>query len=192
MRDTLVSRPRALVDMFLPQDHACRLVLVWDLHGCGQGDRSATDVEKGVADELRAAGLQDSRFAVACISPESEALFAPVWERIKEHLARRRNMPVPPTDAEIISRARALQRRQTSPCHIPDDLRTAMDQCPKELFEALVALLNLRRSPALYEDIGDKVSIPQVKENRVAAYLAARLEEWFPPKTVGPGGAKGV
>jgi hypothetical protein len=182
MRDTLVAHPESVVDVFARPLPTVRLVLVWDHQGCGREHLAPARIEADVATRLRNRGMTDDSFVVVCVAPEVEVMLSPVWERAKGILASKRGL-LPPDDADVIRRARAIQRDRPRPVPIPDDATKALRDCPKELFDGLLAAVNLRRSPALFEEIGDHVSIRQVKAVSCAKSISDKLVAWFGPTT---------
>jgi hypothetical protein len=64
----------------------------------------------------------------------------------------------------------------------PDsEMKMLVEALPKELFEALIRLLRLRRSPPLYARIGERVSLRALKGEVALARIAAAIASWFPP-----------
>lgn len=181
LRDTLVSRPETVLAPYrrLPGPK-CRYLLLWDHQGCGLDPRSAEDIERRVREDLIRTGLPEDDLVAACIEPELEVLLGPVFDRVRSLLARKRGCEPPPDDDQILTKARWIEQRRPSSRVTVDSSATAMTTCPKEWFEALLSVLNLRRSPALFEELGDSLSIPDLKRVRAAALVASRLEEWFP------------
>jgi hypothetical protein len=183
LRDPLISRPETVLSVFRQPGLPCRFLLVWDHAGCGQENQSASDLETSVRNCLSRSGFEVRDLAVVCVPPELEILLGPVWVRVKDLLASKRGRP-PPEDEAVIRRARLLQSRKPRGSEIPDDVNLGLSRCPKELFEGLLSILDLRASPALFEEVGERVSIPDLKSIPAAAELAQRLVEWFPPPEV--------
>lgn len=186
LRDTLVSRPETAFKAFQPNPSGgvvCRFILVWDYQGCGRESQSAEDVESEVTKRLVACGIDSSDLATICIQPEFEVVFSPrrVWDKVRDELASKRNM-LPPDDDAVIRCAKAIQRKRARSVNIPDDLESAMQDCPKEILEGLLSYTNLRASPALFEELANGVSIPAVKQVPFANRIAQKLTEWFPPE----------
>jgi hypothetical protein len=61
-----------------------------------------------------------------------------------------------------------------------NDLEAALARHPKELFEALVRLVRLRRSPDLYFRIGERVSLQALKREAALSRIAKTISFWFP------------
>jgi len=85
-----------------------------------------------------------------------------------------------PDDTAILAQVREEARRRRFQLAIPEDLEQAIAIAPKELFEAVVRLVRLRRSAPLYQRVGQGVSLPGVKRDPTAARIAGTIAEWFP------------
>ena len=83
-----------------------------------------------------------------------------------------------PADSVILAQVHEV----TSHLHGIEGFDQLIAESPKETFEALVRLVRLRRSPALYERIGSQVSLAAMKKDATALRIAAQISEWFPPK----------
>jgi len=59
----------------------------------------------------------------------------------------------------------------------------ALDRHPKELFEALVRLLRLRRSPELYAQLGETLSLRVLKKEAALKRIAEAISRWLPPES---------
>ena len=110
------------------------------------------------------------------LDPELEVSFRTAWPKIKRVVAEPRGTPAP-DDAAIVAEA----RRSAPRLHIPDELDAALARHPKELFEALVRLVRLRRSPDLYIRIGERVSLQALKREAALSRIAKAISAWFPP-----------
>jgi len=117
----------------------------------------------------------ESVLAVA-LDPELECLFRSVWPKVKSTIAQERRV-VPPEDSLILAEAqRAVPKLSWS-----EEFAEALDENPKEIFEALVRLVKLRRAAPLYAKVAEQVSLPLVKKESAAERIALRISSWFPP-----------
>ena len=71
-----------------------------------------------------------------------------------------------------------------SKLRIPEDFDAALARHPKEIFEALVRLMRLRRAPDLYTRIGEKASLRALKRESAILRIATAISSWFPPSGV--------
>lgn len=180
MRDAMCSKPEVVVEPFRS---AHRALLVWDHLGSGREAEAASDNEARIVTTLEARGWPPDSAAAVAIEPELEGTLVPVWTRVKELLARRRDR-LPPTDPEIAS---ATSRRFPR-LHWPEGFRTGTDAAmlaalakyPKEVFQGLIDVLQLRAQPALFEELGRQLSLPGLKAHPSIQRIAHHLETWFP------------
>jgi hypothetical protein len=173
-RDTVWTQPERPLAPFLRME--CRFLIVWDHQGSGTEDESPSQVEDRVVARLESAGIEaDSVLAVA-LDPELECLFRSVWPKVKSTVAKERRV-APPEDSLILAEAqRSVPRLQWS-----KEFGEALDENPKEIFEALVRLVKLRRAAPLYAKVAGQVSLPLVKKESAAERIALRISSWFPP-----------
>jgi len=152
-------------------------LIVWDHQGSGYEARPHEVVESLALRRLADAGIPEDRILAVAFDPELEIAFRkPAWQKIKRVVAEPRRTP-PPGDAAILEESRRLAPR----LRIPDDFDAALARHPKELFEALVRLVRLRRSPDLYIRIGERVSLQALKREAALARIAKAISSWFPP-----------
>ena len=173
-RDTVWTQPERPLAPFLRAD--CRFLIVWDHQGSGIEDESPSRAEDRVVARLETAGIKaDSVLAVA-LDPELECLFRSVWPKVKSTVAQERRV-APPEDSLILAEAqRSVPRLQGS-----EEFEGALNESPKEIFEALVRLVKLRRAAPLYAKVAGQVSLPLVKKELAAERIALRISSWFPP-----------
>ena len=176
MRDAVWSQPVRVLSPFLRIDE-CRFLLVWDHEGSGrENDYEAGAVEEEVIGALERAGISRSRIEAIALTPEFEGLLTPVWDRAKQMICQiRRTETV--EDAVIFERAIRLIRRKGA--DEPADFPSALEGHPKEVALALLSIVNLRSSPALFKQLAERLSIPRIKLNSQAQRLSRKLEEWF-------------
>ncbi|HEX4964432.1 MAG TPA: hypothetical protein VF173_26690 [Thermoanaerobaculia bacterium] len=173
-RDTVWREPNRPLTTFLKTE--CRFLIVWDHYGSGYEARPSREVEELAAQRLVEAGVQRERILTVSFDPELEVSFRTVWPKIKKVVAEPRGI-APPEDSAILAEARRRDLRG----RVPDDLDTALAHHPKELFEALVRLVRLRRSPDMYSKIGERVSLRALKGEQAIARVATAISTWFPP-----------
>lgn len=176
-RDTVWREPHRPLALFLEMD--CSFLVVWDHQGSGRENRRPEELEASAVESLMAHGVPQGRALAVAFDPELEVSWRPVWPRVKRIVAEERDEE-PPEDSQILAEARRAKPR----LQIPDDFEIALDRFPKELFEALVRLLRLRRSPPLYAKLGDRVSLPALKRESALARIASAISTWLPPDSV--------
>jgi hypothetical protein len=175
MRDTVWSQPERPLAPFLRMD--CRFLILWDHHGSGGERVQPSDVEERVSEQLERAGVPRERVLAVALNPELEGLFRSVWPRVKELIGAERSLESP-DDAKILREAQKIHPR----LGLPDDLETALARNPKELFEGLVRLVNLRRAATLYAKIGSQISLRALKREPAALRIASAISGWLPPE----------
>jgi len=173
-RDTVWREPERPLAPFLRTD--CRFLVVWDHQGSGYEERPSEEVERMALKRLVDVGISEERILSVALSPELEISFGKAWPKIKRVVAEPRGIPAP-KDVAIVAEA----MRSAPRLRISSDLETALAQHPKELFEALVRLVRLRRSPDLYVRIGERVSLKALKREAALSRIAKAISAWFPP-----------
>jgi hypothetical protein len=173
-RDTVWREPERPLAPFLRTD--CRFLIVWDHQGSGFEERPHEEVEGLALKRLVDVGVSADRILAVALDPELEVSFRTAWPKIKRLVAEPRGIPAP-EDAAILAEA----ARRAPRLRIPDDIYAALASRPKELFEALVRLVRLRRSPDLYTKIGGRVSLRALKSEPALARVASSISLWFPP-----------
>jgi hypothetical protein len=151
----------------------CRFVVLWDHHGSGREGDATSDVEGGVVQSLVRAGISTANVAAVAFVPELEVALIPAWERTLQLIAERRKRP-PPTSDEILGHLRIEA----------GSIEQLLRLQPKELFDAALRLLQLRHSAELFEDLGNRLSIPALKGGDALGRLLAALVSWFPPDPI--------
>lgn len=173
-RDTVWREPDRPLAPFLRMD--CRLLIVWDHQGSGFEARPSSEIESMAVQRLAGAGIPQDRVLAVAFQPELEVAFLPAWSRVKRVVADQRKIS-PPEDSAIL-----LDARESAPkLRIPEDFDAALARYPKEIFEALVRLVRLRRAPDLYTRIGDKASLRALKSESAILRIATTISSWFPP-----------
>ncbi len=173
-RDTVWREPERPLAPFLRTD--CRFLVVWDHQGSGYEKRPHEEVEGRALKRLADAGVSEARILTVALDPELEVSFGQAWPKIKRVVAEPRGIPAP-DDAAIVAEA----MRSAPRLRIPNDLEAALARHPKELFEALVRLVRLRRSPDLYVRIGEQVSLQALKREAALLRISKTISAWFPP-----------
>jgi hypothetical protein len=173
-RDTVWRQPEQPLAPFLRMD--CRFLVMWDRHGSGAEGQPSAQAEKEVVERLGNAGVPRENVLAVALDPELECLFSPVWPKVKSVVAKERGM-VPPEDSQIFEEA----RRSVTGRIFAEELDGVLEKRPKELFEALVRLIHLRRAAPLYAKIAGQISLPAVKREVAAQRIATSVASWFPP-----------
>jgi hypothetical protein len=176
-RDTVWREPHRPLALFLEMD--CSFLVVWDHQGSGREDQRPEDLESNAVQRLTEHGVPHDRVLAVVFEPELEISWRPAWPRVKRIVAEERREE-PPDDSMILTAAQRANPR----LRIPDDFDAALARYPKELFEALVRLLRLRRSPPLYAKLGESVSLRAVKREPALARIANAISNWLPPQPV--------
>jgi hypothetical protein len=171
-RDTVWRSPQAVLVPIHRKN--CRYFLSWDLAGSGAEHDGPEKTEEHAWTELERSGIPRPDVLAVCIEPELEKVLGVVWDRVKEVVASVRNQS-PPDDARILAKARI----GTSLRNV-HDIEELLRRVPKEIFEGLVAAVQLRSKADLFERLGQKLSIPALKQDSTLIRIAARLAEWFP------------
>ena len=167
-RDTVARAAGAVLRPFR-RDDRCRYAVLWDRHGSGWETESAPAAESTVIDDMVRAGFAVERVFALCLEPELEVTLIPAWSRVLDLLAQQRRRAAP-TDEEMLSELLG----DTS-------IQARLQTQPKEVLEAALRVLNLRHSPALFDVLGEKLSIPSLKQGDGIGRLTAALVAWFPP-----------
>ncbi|GEM_PF-1511699 len=191
-RDSLIANPGRVTEPFRGLCPKPRLMVLWDHVGSGRESESPSAVEAHVTTALIASGWPIADLAAIAIAPELEVLLEPTWDRVKKALADRRQRPLP-TDSEVSQAARAKLGIGRNRPLLSDDAKREMLAHPKEILEGLVEHLQLRRTPHLYAELGNELSIPVLKgggaqpacsppptATNAAARIASYLVRWFP------------
>lgn len=180
LRDNLRTDPLGILHPFLAEQP--KVLLLWDHHGSGAEHRDPAEVEAEVLATLMGAGVEEGDALACAFRPEVEAVLVPVWDRVRQLMAQKREQ-LPPPDTEIL----ALAQRRFRRMGIPDSVGEALTSNPKEMFEALLGILNLRFSAAVFEEMGRELSIPTMKDDDTTNRVLLKLVEWFPPAAPLPG-----
>lgn len=174
MRDAGVRQSplRAVPDV---SPGCAKLLVVLDHHGCGGEAEPPEAVEAQIQGELERAGFSAEGARCVVLAPELEAALVPVWDRVAELMAAKRQRPAPTPAAVMVALSRS---RPAVECEVAL-WSSSLERHPKECFLGLLRLLNLRHQPALYEEIAREVSLPALKEGEAANRLAGQLTRWF-------------
>jgi len=176
-RDTVCHEPERALGQFLADQP--RILVVWDHLGSGREGEDPQNVEESVKHRLGSAGnIPEQNILAVALEPEVEALFLPAWERVKQLLSAERGM-APPGDEEVLAVVRGVDVAR------PEgdlDFLQILEAHPKEVFEALVFRVRLRRAAPLYAKIGTEISLPRMKRSAPAERIAKVLAAWFPPE----------
>jgi hypothetical protein len=154
MHDARVARsPSEALRPFLGQNNT-KFIVLCDHHGSGFEGMPVNSVEAQMADDLAKAGFAPSNYATFCFVPELEEVFIPVWEGTIRILGSKRDsLPISP-------------------------FMSSTD--PKEDLNSILRSYRLRSSPALFEELAQKLSIPDLKaEGSTLSRVANRLVRWF-------------
>jgi AcrR family transcriptional regulator len=166
-RDALAHQPERVLGPLLESSR--RFLVTWDHEGSGFETEKPEAVENRVVEALTCRGIpRESVLAVAHV-PEVEQVLVPVFRQCLALLADKRRT-VPPPDDLILSRAGKPGR----------SLEKAFAERPKELLNAAILLLNLRPSASLFQDLGRRLSLPDLKQGACTQRIASALHEWFP------------
>jgi hypothetical protein len=171
-RDTVWRSPQSALAPL--HRGGCRLFLSWDLAGSGAEDDGPDKTEEHARTELQRSDIPRKDILTACFEPELEKVLGVVWDRVKEVVASVRDQS-PPDDARILAKAR-IRASSTGTCGMQEALRRK----PKEIFEGLVAAVQLRSKADLLETLGRKLSIPALKRDSSLFKVASQLAGWFP------------
>jgi hypothetical protein len=156
----------------------CRFLIIWDHHGSGREAVEPATIEKRAVERLGSVGVSAEHVRAISFRPELECAFKAVWPRVKAIVAAERGV-APPEDVAILAEV----RRMAPWLQAQSDFGEALERFPKELFEALIRLVRLRKSAPLYQKIGSQISLPGVKKEPAASRIAGAISLWFPPAT---------
>lgn len=168
-RDQVCQAPERSLAPF-KGSNTCRFLVTWDRAGSGREAETVEMTEADVIKRLETRGFRRENVAAISFDPEVEIAFHPSWRNVVCILAEWRHREEP-SDLLLIE---SLGRRGISASSLDDILKTH----PKEILEVLLEALQLRKSPALYEQLGRRLSIPRLKTG-VLGRIASVLEAWF-------------
>lgn len=174
-RDTVWRQPEGPLAPFLRM--SCRFLILWDRQGAGREDVGPSELEEQAVNRLENAGIPRDRILAVALDPELECLFRRVWPRVKELIAAERGA-VAPGDLEILAEA----QRSHFQLRAFEQFDDVLSSHPKEIFEALVRLVRLRRAAPLYQKIGAQVSLQALKREETALRIAQAISAWLPPE----------
>lgn len=180
MRDTMCGKPDAVLEPYRSARHA---VMVWDHVGSGREAIEPSASEDRVVELVQSRGWTPSNVLAVAIAPEFEGTLAPVWDRVKQLLSSKRGR-LPPSDIEVAAAAYRRDERLAWPEGFRDGdpvaFAAGMAKFPKEVFQGVVDVLDLRAQPSLFGHLGQQLSLPKLKQHSVWSRLAERLIAWFP------------
>jgi hypothetical protein len=137
-------------------------LLLFDREGCGRENCSTEELEEGIGRELVDTGWGENS-AVVILDPELENW---VWSdspHVDEELGWKDHHP--PLRTWLIQRG-LLQAQTVKPLR------------PKEAVEAALREVRKPRSPSLYSDLAEKVSLMRCGD-RSFVKLKTTLQQWF-------------
>lgn len=175
-RDTVWRQPEGPLSPFLRMH--CRFLILWDRQGSGREDVGPSELEEQAVNRLENAGIPRDRILAVALDPELECLFRKVWPRVKELIVAERGGVIP-GDPEILVEA----QRSHSQLRSYERFEDVLSYHPKEIFEALVRLVRLRRAAPLYQKIGAQVSLQALKREETALRIAQAISTWLPSET---------
>jgi hypothetical protein len=131
-----------------------RIVVLWDHHGSGREAENPADVESSVVALVARTGFPAKNILAIAAVPEFETILGPVWEKVTFHLAHPGSArgPAVPFD--------------------PDDPKRSLMQVARDA--------NVRWGPRIFSALGERLSIPELKNSMIGRRFADRLEAWFP------------
>ena len=174
-RDALCKRPEGILRAFFGEQR--RFLIAWDHEGSGREGMDPSEVEAEVVELLVRSGVPADHVLAVAQSPELEVVFSPVWDNVKRRMARKRGM-LPPSDESVLAQLSAVGVSERI-----SDIVDALARYPKETFQALLRVLHLRHSAAIYEGLGAELSIPRMKApNSTVERVSTTLVKWFPPQ----------
>lgn len=101
---------------------------------------------------------------------------SPVWPSIQEYLEGKRSRKV--YRSQILARAGLV--RKTLGSEPTDETWTELLKAhPKDCLLGLLHALGLRHQPALFADLGRRLSLPELKAGEAAGTIASILVQWF-------------
>ena len=171
-RDTVWRSPQSALAPL--HRKGCRLFLSWDLAGSGAEDDGPDRTEEHALTELERSAIPCEDVLTACFDPELEKVLGVVWGRVKEVVASVRGQS-PPDDTRILAKARIGSSLQGV-----HDMQDLIHRAPKEIFEGLLAAMQLRSKADLFETLGRSLSIPALKRDSSLVRIASQLAAWFP------------
>jgi len=175
-KDSMSLDPTRYLSPFFSYEN-CKFLIAWDNHGSGREKLEFETIRNKVADSFAARGISKENVGVAIFYPELEHVFVPLWERVKQIISNKRNT-TPPPDSDILRRSAklslAVKRANIT------DFDTLLDHYPKEAFDALVSLVNLRHSSQLYADIAKDISLRTLKKDETVRFIDEFLQTHFP------------
>lgn len=141
-----------------------KAMILFDFHGCGERNRSASQLENHLEQEFTRQGWGNDRIAFIVIAPELEAwIFGASFEQIRRAVGWSQSEPL----RDWLVRNRHLPSGSLKP---PD---------PKAAIEAILRRQKKPRSAKLYADLARNVSVAHCQD-RAFQKFRSTLQRWFP------------
>ncbi len=141
-----------------------KAMVMFDFHGCGERNRTATQLEVYLEQELANAGWGHERIAVIVIEPELEAwIFGSSFAHLQHAVRWSQSQPI---------REWLEARDYLSP-------HNAKPQDPKAAIESVLVAQKKPLSSSLFADLASVVSLAQCQDRAFQKFRTI-LQGWFP------------
>lgn len=154
MKDSMVVRRADSTLRAFARDPYPRIVVLWDHHGSGREQEDPAAVEASVVATVTRTGIPVENILALAAVPEFETILGPVWQHVALHIAN------------------------PGPARQPAVAFDAND--PKGSLTRVAQNAKIRFGPRIFEALGSKLSIPDLKQSSIGSRFADRLEAWFP------------
>lgn len=139
-------------------------LLICDRYGCGQEERSREELEAQMEENLNQSGWGNGRAAAVVIDPELEVWVWTESPHVEDVLGWRGRQP-------------ALRDWMRSNGYLAEG-RSKPAQ-PQDCLQGALATVNKARSPALFREIAQKVSLQRCNDGAFRKFVST-LKSWLP------------
>jgi hypothetical protein len=154
MKDNMVVRRADATLRAFARDPHPRIVVLWDHHGSGRETEDPATVEASVVALVTRTGIPADNILALAAVPEFETILGPVWANVARHIANPGPAGQPAVAFDVTD--------------------------PKGSLMNVARKASVRWGPRLFHALGEKLSIPDLKQSSIGRRFADRLEAWFP------------
>ncbi len=154
MKDNMVVRRADSTLRAFARDPHPRIVVLWDHDGSGRETEDPAAVEASVVALVTRTGIPAENILALAAVPEFEAILGPVWSNVARHIGHPRPARQPAVEFDVND--------------------------PKGSLMNVARNASVRWGPRIFHALGDRLSIPDLKQSAIGRRFADRLEAWFP------------